>query len=65
MSEEEIKERLVKVLVMLCPERRNTINFPTNTLEEHIEFLEVLAKYMMFDKEASCREAYESGKREK
>lgn len=61
MNEEEIKDRMVAALVEICPERKNAISNPDNTMEEHLEFLEILAVYIPFDKEASCREAYELG----
>ena len=61
MDEKEIKERLAAALVMICPERKNTIGNPDNTVEEHLEFLEILAKYIPFDKEAACREAFTLG----
>jgi len=62
MVEKEIKDRLVGVIVRLCPEREKLVTKADNTIEEHIEFLEVLSKYIPFDKEAAVREAYELGK---
>lgn len=62
MEVKEIEHRIVAVLVTMCPERINTISNPDNTMKEHLEFLEVLSKYIMFDKEAAVREAYELGK---
>ena len=61
MNEEEIKDRMSAALAVICPERKKIITDSRNTLEEHLEFLEVLAKYIPFDKEAACREAYELG----
>lgn len=63
MKPREVKKRLAAALALMCPECKSAICDLDNTIKDHIELLELLAKYMPFDKEAACRESFELGKK--
>ncbi len=62
MEEKEIKAEVLAVLDILKPDEAGKANALTRTLEEDLSYLRVVAQYVMLDKEASCREAYNLGK---
>ncbi len=61
MDEKVIREQLIEILDILKPDEANKTNALLRGLSEDLSYLRVVAQYVMLDKEASCREAYESG----
>lgn len=57
----EVRKEIKGVLNILKPDEK-TINDIDRTIEEDFAYLRQIAQYIMFDKEASCRESYELGK---
>ncbi len=56
----EIREEIKGILNILKPDEK-IINDVDRTMEENFAYLRQIAQYVMFDKEASCREAYAKG----
>lgn len=58
----ETRKQIKGVLSILKLDEKD-INEIDRTLEEDFAYLRQIAQYVMLDKEASCREAYELGRR--
>ncbi|MBW8002555.1 MAG: hypothetical protein FVQ80_11115 [Planctomycetes bacterium] len=61
MIQAGIKEELNAVMHILKPDEGKTHD-QFRTMEEDLSYLRVIAQYVMLDKEASCREAFNLGR---